>query len=197
MQMAAVKESDKNSHNLQKKSFHAVVVIRLYAFHYFPIFPWDGKKRAPALADGHLAPVTSLQSWTKMLRKRHLVSLILEYSPLKPGSLKILPPPLQKKQSWRVTETFLLRTKQHWPGRGGGTGGGVTWCHIRRVGLLWVRKCKILNIFCPRLYPGDEYQVDWPSFWQGVGLPPPPTAINPDTLPLSTFHTKMAVRNGR
>ena len=37
-----------------------------------------------------------------------------------------------------------------------------------------------------------------------IGLPfgkvwasPPPTAINPDTLPLSTFDTKMAVRNGR
>ena len=27
--------------------------------------------------------------------------------------------------------------------------------------------------------------------------PPPPTAINPDTLPLSTFDTKLAVRNGR
>ena len=98
MQMAAVKESDKNSHNLRKKSFHAVVVIRLYAFHYFPIFPRDGKKRAPALEDGHPAPVTSLQSWTKMLRKRHLVSLILEYFSLKPGSLKILPPPPQKNK---------------------------------------------------------------------------------------------------
>ena len=33
-----------------------------------------------------------LQSWAKMLRKMHLVCLILEYFPLKPGSLEILPP---------------------------------------------------------------------------------------------------------
>ena len=40
------------------------------------------------------------QSWTKMLRKMHVVSLILEYFPLKPGSLKILPlpPSPQKRQ---------------------------------------------------------------------------------------------------
>ena len=34
--------------------------------------------------------------WTKMLRKMHVVCLILEYFPLKPGSLKILPPPPKK-----------------------------------------------------------------------------------------------------
>ena len=37
-----------------------------------------------------------LQSWTKMLRKMYVVCLILEYFPLKPGSLKILSPPPQK-----------------------------------------------------------------------------------------------------
>ena len=31
-----------------------------------------------------------------MLRKMHVICLILEYFPLKPGSLKILPPPPQK-----------------------------------------------------------------------------------------------------
>ena len=38
----------------------------------------------------------TLQSWTKMLRKMHLVCLILDYFPPKLGSLKILtPPPLK------------------------------------------------------------------------------------------------------
>ena len=37
-----------------------------------------------------------LQSWTKMLRKMHVVYVILEYFPLKPGSLKIFPPPPKK-----------------------------------------------------------------------------------------------------
>ena len=63
-----------------------------------------------------------LQSWTKMLRKMHILCLILEHFPLKPGLLKILPPPPQKKQSWSVAGTFLLLTKQHWPVRGGGRG---------------------------------------------------------------------------
>ena len=33
----------------------------------------------------------------------------------------------------------------------GGVGEGSTWCQVRRVGLLCVRKSKILNTFCPRL----------------------------------------------
>ena len=33
------------------------------------------------------------------------------------------PPSPPKKQCWSVARTFLLPTKQHWPGRGG---GGVT-----------------------------------------------------------------------
>ena len=37
--------------------------------------------------------ILKIQSWTKMLRKIHLVCLILEYFPLKPDSLKIFPPP--------------------------------------------------------------------------------------------------------
>ena len=37
--------------------------------------------------------ISKIQSWTKMLRKMHVICLILEYFPLKPGSLKILPPP--------------------------------------------------------------------------------------------------------
>ena len=40
--------------------------------------------------------VQGLQSWTKMLRKMHVVYVILEYFPLKPGSLKIFPPPPKK-----------------------------------------------------------------------------------------------------
>ena len=57
----------------------------------------------------------------KMLRKMHVVCLILEYFPLKPGSFKILPPS-PKKQCWSVARTFLLPTKQHWLGWGGGRG---------------------------------------------------------------------------
>ena len=33
-----------------------------------------------------------------------------------------------------------------------GWGKGWPWCQIRRASLLWVRKCKILNTFCPRLW---------------------------------------------
>ena len=32
------------------------------------------------------------------------------------------PPSPPKKQCWSVARTFLLPTKQHWPGRGGGRG---------------------------------------------------------------------------
>ena len=42
--------------------------------------------------------IWKIQSWTKMLRKIHLVCLILEYFTPKTGTLKILPPPPQKKQ---------------------------------------------------------------------------------------------------
>ena len=59
----------------------------------------------------------------KNVKKMHVVWIILEYFPLQPGSLKILPPPPPKKQCWSVANTFLLPTKQHWPGRGGGGRG--------------------------------------------------------------------------
>ena len=44
----------------------------------------------------HQSASDKLQSWTKMLRKMHVVYVILEYFPLKPGSLKIFPPPPKK-----------------------------------------------------------------------------------------------------
>ena len=53
-----------------------------------------------------------LQSWAKMLRKMHLVCLILEYFPLKPGSLEILPPPPPPPQKNNVevwSEHFCSR----------------------------------------------------------------------------------------
>ena len=53
----------------------------------------------------------------------HLVCLILEYFPLKPGSLK-----------------------KHWPGRGGGRGH-----HDAKLGLLRGRNCKILNTFLSKI----------------------------------------------
>ena len=51
----------------------------------------------------------SQQSWTKMLRKIHLLCFILEYFTPKTSAVKILPPP-PKKQCWRVTGTFLVWT---------------------------------------------------------------------------------------
>ena len=64
-----------------------------------------------------------LQSWTKMLRKMHVVCLILEYFPLKPGSLKILPPPPPHKNNvevWPEHFCCLLNNIDQ-----GGVGGGV------------------------------------------------------------------------
>ena len=64
-----------------------------------------------------------LQSWTKMLRKMHVVCLILEYFPLKPGSLKILHPPPQKNnvEVWPEHFCCLLNNIDQ-----GGVGGGIT-----------------------------------------------------------------------
>ena len=45
--------------------------------------------------------------------------------PSKAGFIQDTSPSPQKQQRWTVAETFLLTTKQHWPGKGGG-GGGVT-----------------------------------------------------------------------
>ena len=59
----------------------------------------------------YLLSDVELQSWTKMLRKMHVVCLILEYFPLKPGSLKILlpppPPPLKKKTMLKFGRNIL------------------------------------------------------------------------------------------
>ena len=66
--------------------------------------------------------ICKIQSWTKMLRKIHLVCLILEYFTLKTGTLKILPPP-PKNNVEGSPEHFWSRlnnTDQ------GGEGGGAT-----------------------------------------------------------------------
>ena len=78
----------------------------------------------------------------------HVVYVILEYFPLKPGSLKILPPPPQKNnvEVWPEHFCCLLNNIDQ-----GGVGEGSPWFQIRRVGLLCVRKSKILKTFCPRL----------------------------------------------
>ena len=64
-----------------------------------------------------------LQSWTKMLRKMHVLCLILEHFPLKPGLLKILPPSPQKNKVEVWPEHFCswLNNIDQW-----GVGGGVT-----------------------------------------------------------------------
>ena len=53
----------------------------------------------------------------------HVICLILEYFPLKPGSLKILPPPPQKNkvEVWPKHFCCLLNNIDQ-----GGVGGGVT-----------------------------------------------------------------------
>ena len=70
-----------------------------------------------------IMPKIMLQSWTKMFRKMHVICLILEYFPLKPGSLKILPPPPQKNnvEVWPEHFCSLLNNIDQ-----GGVGGGVT-----------------------------------------------------------------------
>ena len=67
--------------------------------------------------------ISKIQYWTKMLTKMHVVCLILEYFPLKPGSLKILPPPPQKNnvEVWPEHFCCLLNNIDQ-----GGVGGGVT-----------------------------------------------------------------------
>ena len=58
-----------------------------------------------------------------MLRKMHLVCLILEYFPLKPGSIKLLPPPPQKNNVKMWPENFCSRLNNI---EQDGVGGGVT-----------------------------------------------------------------------
>ena len=104
------------------------------------------------------AKATKLQSWAKMSRKMHLVCLILEYFPLKPDSLKILPaptPPPKKKQCWRLAGTFLLPTKQHWPGRGL---EGSSWCQVRRMECRYVSMQLMMKMwnFKPGEYMNKE-----------------------------------------
>ena len=62
-----------------------------------------------------------LQSWTKMLRKMHVVCVIWKYFPLKPGSLKILPPPppTNHVEVWPDNFYCLLNNIDQ-----GGVGGG-------------------------------------------------------------------------
>ena len=105
----------------------------------------------------------NLQSWTKMLRKMHVVCLILEYFPLNPVHSRyfpITPPPPPPPQN----KTFLFPTK-HWPRSGGGRGhhgakfeGGVSYekesaqfltlsvqdcCYLRRDSGLCRRKQRL------------------------------------------------------
>ena len=67
--------------------------------------------------------ISKIQSWTKMLRKMHVVCVIWKYFPLKPGSLKILPPPPPKNnvEVWPEHFYCLLNNIDQ-----GGVGGGVT-----------------------------------------------------------------------
>ena len=59
------------------------------------------------------------------------------------------------------------------------------------------KKVQFLTLFVQDCSLGMSIKLIGLPFGKGWAFPPPPTAINPDTLPLSTFDTKMAVRNGR
>ena len=90
----------------------------------FILFPWKNT-------------FFSLQMFTVAHTVQYLENTILDKNVKKNArcmcNLKILPskarftqdtpPSSPKKQCWSVARTFLLPTKQHWPGRGG---GGVT-----------------------------------------------------------------------
>ena len=93
-------------------------------------------------------PTRCLQSWTKMLRKIHLLCFILEYFTPKNGLVKILPPPPQKTMlkghsniSGRDVTTLIREGWREGPPRG----------YIHWVCPPCTTKCKILNTFCPRL----------------------------------------------
>ena len=71
----------------------------------------------------------------------HLVCLILEYFPLKPGSLKILPPPPTKKSKLKCRQNlFAFQLNNIEQERGG---GGVTIVANSQGGSpLFVQDCK-------------------------------------------------------
>ena len=96
--------------DFQNLSLYSISTKNPFFFHY-KCFLW------PILFN-----IWKIQSWTKMLRKIHLVCLILEYFTLKTGTLKILPPP-PKNNVEGSPEHFWSRlnnTDQ------GGVGGGAT-----------------------------------------------------------------------
>ena len=83
-----------------------------------------------------------------MLRKMHVVCLILEYFPLKPGSLKILPPFPPKNKVEVLSEHFCSRLKNI---NQRGVRGGVTMVKNSQGGSPVSKKVQYSNTFCPRL----------------------------------------------
>ena len=58
----------------------------------------------------------------KNVKKNARCMCNLKILPSKARFTQDTPPSSPKKQCWSVARTFLLPTKQHWPGRGGGRG---------------------------------------------------------------------------
>ena len=58
----------------------------------------------------------------KNVKKNARCMCNLKILPSKARFTQDTPPSFPKKQCWSVARTFLLPTKQHWPGRGGGRG---------------------------------------------------------------------------
>ena len=58
----------------------------------------------------------------KNVKKNARCMCNLKILPSKARFTQDTPPSPPKKQCWSVARTFLLPTKQHWPGRGGGRG---------------------------------------------------------------------------
>ena len=93
-----------------------------------------------------------LPSWTKILRKMDVTMSNFKKKLLKTMAATNTtppphPPPQKKPQCWSPAGSFLISNNQLWPGWGEGMGHS----QIREIGVLWVRNCKTLNTFCPRL----------------------------------------------
>ena len=85
-----------------------------------------------------------LQSWTKMLRKIDVAMSSFKIKPLKALASKNTPPSPPPKKAILNYRLFLTANEQHCPGWGEG------WGHCGKksagwIGVLWIRKCTILN----------------------------------------------------
>ena len=90
---------------------------------------------------------SKLQSWTKMLRIMDLTMSSFKIRLLKALATTNTPPfPYKNNVEVRLDHFWMPLFNFGW-GKGRGNSGTKS----RRIGVLWVRKCKNRNTFCPRL----------------------------------------------